>query len=158
MLHATHIDFFFLIKWRTPQGNAYSNEQWHCSQTDRNHHHPGKLEPKDKKYRKISTLKFQLEEQTSREQSICQPCPRESCWGKQGSGSSAQRWRQGGSLPPSGEPRYTGLQSGPWKPSSSQGMCRESAENNVIIWNIPSKPGLYQKTIKLIKLNLVLSI
>jgi len=25
---------------------TYSSEQWHCSQTDRSHHHPGKQEPK----------------------------------------------------------------------------------------------------------------
>lgn len=55
-----------------------------------------------------------------------QPCPEESCWGRQEFGLSARRWRQGGCWRVWGEHHCTGLQSGPWRPASSLGKCTES--------------------------------
>lgn len=55
-----------------------------------------------------------------------QPCPEGSCWGRLEYGSSARRWRQGSCWQLWGEHHCTGLQSGPWRPASSLGMCTES--------------------------------
>lgn len=58
-----------------------------------------------------------------------QPCLKGSYWGRQEFGSSGRRWRQGGCWQLWGEHHCTGLQSGPWRPSSSLGKCTESGKS-----------------------------